>query len=387
MRGIDYFDADNLEDQRLAHYPGDFGPYKQSIIEHWKRTVAVLFKIDTYMSLLSHKEPQLNTYELKVPVTSSFTLWNAYGMDVWFQRQRKEPERTLHMSAFSLKNIQSLGSEGLLVEDTHIGLCSLYNDIWKRQQGQLDSASSFITPCRLSAEVVEQAEHDLKIINDTNASDEDTLKLKQLLTLYLTRPAENDTDDWKTAASQVQGHISESIMLCHVLHLCIFADIQAMNLNVDRVNGLLSSYRSNLASTHEVSARLQRWAEMPADGPATRTAKDIVGLPELKLEGDSKRVRPDPLTDFAIVMSALVIFTWLTHTQRPCICAEQTPSSQYGDIPLCVCATDLWVVRFEALAATCDRQDMSKRIAEILNLGRALGAQVGAAEAVAEAFT
>lgn len=376
MRQIGYFNRDNLEDERLTHFPGDFAPYKLSIIERWKRTVSVLFKADTYISLLSFQAPQLQANELQVAIPSTWTLWNAHGMDVWFKRHAKEPDRSLLTYTFGLQHIQSISPEGVLVEDAHIGLCSLYNDIWQRQNAQSDSSTNFILPFQLSSQVIEHTLQILDTINTSNANDQSALRLKQLLTLYLARPAAKDSDDWKAAASQVRSHIAESTIFSHILHLLIFSDVQAMNTKVDLDGGLLSEYQRNLEKVQSVGGKLQQWANISTDGPATRNALEIVKIAELNVRRDAASRGPDPLADFAIVMSALVIFTWLTHTQRPCTCAADMPASFNDHMPLCICSITRWKDRFRALAKSCTRQDMSKRITDILQLSACNGASV-----------
>jgi hypothetical protein len=103
--------------------------------EKFKRMLVLTFQFDAYFALTHGKPPLLHLQEIDVGLPSTFALWNAYGLDVFALRELEEPpdRSKVRVSEITGRSDSVIFSE-LLVEDMHLGLCSLLQSIWVLSQ-------------------------------------------------------------------------------------------------------------------------------------------------------------------------------------------------------------------------------------------------------------
>ena len=135
LRELGVFNAEILVNHLKTYFSGTYAPYTLSMRERFIRLLALTYQIDVYFALAHEKPPTLHRQEAGVDLSSSFALWNTYGLDIFAKRQPEEPPGR---SGFRLSEItnspDSFKSSQLLVEDVQLGLCGLLQAIWVLRQ-------------------------------------------------------------------------------------------------------------------------------------------------------------------------------------------------------------------------------------------------------------
>lgn len=131
LRELGVLDGEKFAAHLKTYYSGTYTPYVLAMREAFKRLLVSTFQFDTYFALAHGQPPLLHLQEVSVGLTSTFALWNAYGLDVFALRELEEPhERSKVQISEITSRSDSVISSGLLVEDVHLGLCSVLQSIW-----------------------------------------------------------------------------------------------------------------------------------------------------------------------------------------------------------------------------------------------------------------
>ncbi|KUL90926.1 hypothetical protein ZTR_00743 [Talaromyces verruculosus] len=131
LRELGVPDSEKFAAHLKTYYSGTFTPYVLAMREAFKRLLVLTFQFDTYFALAHGQPPLLYLQEVSVGLTSTFALWNAYGLDVFALRELEEPhDRSKVQISEITGRSDSVISSGLLVEDVHLGLCSVFQSIW-----------------------------------------------------------------------------------------------------------------------------------------------------------------------------------------------------------------------------------------------------------------
>lgn len=135
LRGLGVLDGDESAAHLKKHYSGTYTPYVLAMREKFKRLLVLTFQFDAFFALVHRQPPLLHLQEIGVGLTSTFALWNAYGLDVFALRELEEPrERSEVRVSEVISRSDSVISSGLLVEDVNIGLCSVLQSLWALSQ-------------------------------------------------------------------------------------------------------------------------------------------------------------------------------------------------------------------------------------------------------------
>lgn len=131
LRDLGVLDGEKFAAHLKKHYTGTYTPYTLAMREKLKRLLVLTFQCDTFFALIYRQPPLLHLQEIGVGLTSTFALWNAYGLDVFALRELEEPrERSEVRISEIIGRSDSVISSGILVEDLHLGLCSVLQSIW-----------------------------------------------------------------------------------------------------------------------------------------------------------------------------------------------------------------------------------------------------------------
>ncbi|KAF7561538.1 hypothetical protein G7046_g2602 [Stylonectria norvegica] len=400
LRELDFFLGENALHQQRTYFPGTFLPYVLSHREQWKRLITCLYKIDTYLAIAREQAPSLLREELDVTLTSTFGLWNSFGLDVFFKRVSFElADRSAYTFAEVIRKPQSSATPLLLVEDIQVALCGLLPEIW--HHAQICRRGNQATPSaqELSESIVWQLgawKAELERISKASSECflEDRTEDFPYVT-YLGREV-HDTDDWKKATMvRIEGLVSDALMLYHVQSIRIYTDTRAVKL----VAKYLESPPEGKAVPPKIQkhqARLHGWASTVESRKALLHA--IAVLKAMEREA-SQNSLPDPIGYVAVSMSALVVWAWITYAEAACACVPNVNHVNIGveppglqcngrmedwvriggsitldGIALCRCATAGWMARFDAALPQGTRKwELGRGIAPILRpLGQPL---------------
>ncbi|KAE8555882.1 hypothetical protein EYB25_000580 [Talaromyces marneffei] len=135
LRELGVLDDDKLAVHLKTYYSGTYAPYTLVMRERFKRLLVFVYQFDAYFALIHGTPPLLHLQEVSIGLPSTFALWNAYGLDVFALRELEQlPERSAVRVSEIPNCADSITSSGLLVEDVHLGLCSLLQSIWVLSQ-------------------------------------------------------------------------------------------------------------------------------------------------------------------------------------------------------------------------------------------------------------
>lgn len=131
LRELGVPDGEKFAAHLKTYYSGTYTPYTLAMREAFKRLLVLTFQFDTGFALANGQPPLLHLQEISIGLTSTFALWNAYGVDIFALRELEEPhERSkVPISEISVRSDPVISS-GLLVEDVHLCLCSILQSIW-----------------------------------------------------------------------------------------------------------------------------------------------------------------------------------------------------------------------------------------------------------------
>ncbi|KAF5663724.1 CMR1-like transcriptional activator [Fusarium heterosporum] len=339
LREADFFSSDNATEQQQVHYPGTFVPWILTIQEMWKRLIVALFKIDVYLSSARFQAPTLYREEIDVAMTATYTLWNSYGLNVFFRRINHEPaERTNFKLSDVIANPNTPAKSLLLFEDVHLALCGLLPAIWNRSQIARRTAEAGRPTHNSTPSLAWQLE--------TWKADVDRLRHQCYQNVQSAECAEfpfaayigNHDEDPPKARALAMANIkcltSDCVMTYHLQGLQLYADTRTIN-SVAKASAVASDQeapaRSRLQKFH---TQLSTWAKSPESRRALIHALAVLRQCETDLESNEPQTQSvDPAACLAISMSALVVWAWLLFAEAACSCVPSINHINIGVDP------------------------------------------------------
>ncbi|XP_044716227.1 fungal specific transcription factor domain-containing protein [Hirsutella rhossiliensis] len=379
------FSAEAVERERNTHYPGDFVPWVFASVERWKRLAFCTFQVDTYLSLLCNQPPLLRREELDLGLPSTFAMWNAFGLHIFFPRHRSEPWRrgALKMSCLDMTNPQLLPS-GILVEDVHACLLGAWNDIWILQQlrrnrhdaaaARADAIARQLKVCKIQLDAIVEA---------TDRPDLHGQYTDFLIRAYSAKELPTEPKWRERVQARIHSYAFSVRMLYHLLNLHLRADVQAMrdvSHTASSMPGPESGGGATSPSWQRKVMQIQEWA-MSSDSRAAlfhamfvwRTYQE--SAPALDLHQNP----PDPIVYMALSAAAMVLWTWTMNAVPACICGPDVPKIDVSAGPLSAESSadiDDWVLRggsgimlHGATVCNCNAATWLTRFAEALARG------------------
>ncbi|KAH7003130.1 hypothetical protein EDB82DRAFT_482650 [Fusarium venenatum] len=384
MREIDFFNSDGSAEQQRIHYPGTFVPWLMTVREKWKRIIVSLYKIDTCYALAHFQAPTLFREELDLTMPATFSLWNAFGLDIFFKRLPFEPtDRSNFKITEICANPNTPAKSLLLLEDVHLAMCGLSPAIWNHAQIVRRSAEAGRSTHNSTASLawqleawkadVERLQHQcFQTFHDPGMGE---FPFKA----YIADFDDNIPRAKAAALVHVKCLTSDCMMIYHLQSLQLYSDTRT-------INTVAKAHTSPVLTDREptVRPRLQKlhnqlslWTKSPESRKALLHALAVLIDCETALESNSPQTQSiDPAAYLAISMSALVVWAWLLFSEAACMCVPSLNHINIGvdppnlqnistarletwiqadgtaavnNIPLCRCVADGWTARFNAL--------------------------------------
>ncbi|CAM1500478.1 Fc.00g096400.m01.CDS01 [Cosmosporella sp. VM-42] len=384
--------------QQRTFFPGTFLPYIQTNRERWKRLIIALYKIDTYLAITREQAPSLQREELDVTLSSTFSLWNSWGLDVFFKRVPKEPsDRAGYKFSEVVSNPRSPARALLLIEDVQLGMCGLTSGIWNHTQisrrGTRSGPPGLDSTASLSWQLESWKGELERVSKNCNQQFIEDNTDEFPFTAYLGRE-HKDLAAWKTTAmDHIKCLVSNTLNLYHLQAIQLYSDTRTVNIlaryNEERPQNDPCS--PPMIQKHQ--ARLQSWIISPESRKALLHAIAVLRARETNIEQEGPQACSlEPIALVAMSMSALVVWAWVMYAESPCSCVPglnhidvgaDTPDLhnttqlenwvEFGGtialhgIAFCRCVVDGWMARYGAcLPRGRRRWEMSYQIAPVL---------------------
>lgn len=351
------------------------------------------FQIDTYLSLLCNQPPLLRHDELDLGLTSTFAMWNAYGLHIFFPRHRTEPWRrgAYKMSCLDPASQQHLPS-GILVEDIQVCLMGTLNGIWVVQQLRRNRNDA-------AARKADAIARQLKLCKIQLDTVEDALERPELhgqyadflLRAYSGKGLPSEPKWRQRVLDRLYSAIFSARMLYHLLNVHLHADVQTMR-DVAQISPLSEPESGSTSPTWQRKAmQIQEWAISTDSRAAVLHAMYVWRTYQEASPGLELRREPsDPIAYMALSAAATVLWAWTMNAVDACICAPELSKVNIGagplnaamgpgidewvlhggssiilhGMPVCKCNAATWLTRFaEGLARGGQRWEMGSIVA------------------------
>lgn len=364
------------------------------------RITASLYKIDTYLAITRDQPPLLHREELDVSLTSSYSLWNSWGLDVFFKRLPNEPnDRAGFKFSEVLSNPRSPAKSFLLVEDIQLGFCGLASEIWnhaqRRRRGARPSpASNTDLQASLSWQLECWKEELRTVSNVCIQSYIEGNTGEYPFTAYRGREGDNPEERDFMAVSQVRGLISESLTLYHIQGIQLYSDLKIFRLVAAYLENPTEDSTNPPPRIQRYQSQLQHWIGTPESRKALLHALSILETREKDVSNPNSEERGclNPIAHVATSASAMVIWAWVMFAEEACSCVPGHNHINIGVDPpdlqsttqletwiqvggtvalqntaVCRCLLDGWMGRCAATLQDGDREwELSNSVAPVL---------------------
>ncbi|KAH7149106.1 hypothetical protein B0J13DRAFT_297216 [Dactylonectria estremocensis] len=336
LREIEFFVCSSSGYQQRVHFPGTFLPWVQSIRERWKRTIVSLYKIDAYLAIARWQPPTIHREELDVALPSTFALWNAYGLDVFFKRLGQEPaDRTSYKLSEITNNPNSRARSLLLVEDVHLALCGLLPGIWNhlqitRRTGKVGLESLRSLAWHLETWKAEMERISLQCSQSFLAGETAGLPF----VAYLGRFDEDPSQERHAATIHIKRLLADSLMVYHMQGMQLYADIRTINAVAMYLDTPTNNELTVPPRIQNYQAQLHEWAVTAESRRALLHAIGVLRLREVGSDGKgAPTLSIDPTAHLAVAMSALVVWAWIMYAEAACSCIPSLDHINIGVDP------------------------------------------------------
>ncbi|OAA51726.1 Transcription factor [Metarhizium rileyi] len=323
------FHGDAIQSQRLTHHPGDFKPFIFATVESWKRIATCALKLDTYLSLLYGQPPLLRRDELELGLTSTFAMWNSYGIMVFFDRSRSEPwsRDNCRISQLNVRNPEEVPF-GVLPEDIQLYLLGMWNDIRSlKKETSLNRDMAMLKKADLSQQLYLSLEQLETIAVESRKPLVIGGYTATVLKSYLGCESSRDPNWRQKVTNRLDSCISNIRPLLLLLTIHLHADIHTLSeIYLSPVPLHMEPTAASQAWQQNV-LKVQDWA-MSADGRTAAIASLQTWLAyESSLLMDLNQSTPafDPIVYLALSAAAIVLWSWTMNDDEVCICHPSTP--------------------------------------------------------------
>ena len=285
-----------------------------------------MFKIDVYLSIFDNHPPLIRRQELAIGLPSTFSLWNSYGIMLFFSRSRYEPwaRRSLLVSQLDIRDFDAV-PDGIVPDDIQLYLLGIQNEIWS-----LDSANDKLYELK-KADISERlllCQRQLEYVFDESqkpvVAGSHTAKL---LKAHLANE-EPVGSTWRQAVMhRIHAQILNIRQLLLLLTIHLHADVQAIR------DVYLSPAPMALESIANVWQRkmlaLQTWAQSGDGRSAVAAALHISSTYEacVLVSNSSGTNVVDPIGHRALSTAALVLWAWTMNDAEMCVCNAGMPKT------------------------------------------------------------
>lgn len=332
LRELGILDGEKFSAHLKTYYSGTYAPYTLSMREKFKRLLVSTYQFDTYVALAHGKPPLLHLQEFGVGLPSTFALWDAYGLDVFAIRELEEPPKRSGVRISEIINrADSVTSPGLLVEDIHLGLCSLLQSTWVLSQtfpSHKKENTSQTFQKSLLIQTLDDWKHELEKINKLADPKNFTANAAR----YLLLAYRGEDDSVTESLERINILVQDGLILYY--YLKIFHYVSEVIGPGKRVDSQTELWETSKYRKEALLCALQMLKIVESNesfNPLIRHALVIgVDLLKVSLSGqkchlDGQRAVRDDLQHWSDIGRQI----WIDGT------------------PVCVCKLPVWVERFE----------------------------------------
>ncbi|GJN84041.1 hypothetical protein PLIIFM63780_007594 [Purpureocillium lilacinum] len=402
LRQNNCFCSEAQDRERSTHFPGPFVPWVFTTMERWKRFAVATLQIDVFLSLFCNQPPLLRREELDLGLTSTFAMWNSYGLHIFFPRHENEPwdRGAYKMASLDVASPQH-SPQGVLIEDVQLCLLGTWSDIWLLQQQRRNRSEAVAAKVAVVSRQLEAYERRLDGIEDAVERPELHGQYTEFLfRAYSGKGLPSDPKWRERVLERIHSTMSRVRMLHRLLGMHLYADLPAVR-EIARMSPSLMSEPDTSASTptpmwQRKALQIQEWAISPDSRAAvlqamyvSRTYRESSAV--LRSHPQQQPQLADPVAYMALSAAAAVFWAWSVHTVDVCTCAPGLPldigarrraaeagpevdewvrhgvgSIALHGMPVCKCSAAAWLTHFaEALARGGERWEMGSICANV----------------------
>jgi len=366
------------------------------------RFAVATLQIDVFLSLFCNQPPLLRREELDLGLTSTFAMWNSYGLHIFFPRHENEPwdRGAYKMASLDVASPQH-SPQGVLIEDVQLCLLGTWSDIWLLQQQRRNRSEAVAAKVAVVSRQLEAYERRLDGIEDAVERPELHGQYTEFLfRAYSGKGLPSDPKWRERVLERIHSTMSRVRMLHRLLGMHLYADLPAVR-EIARMSPSLMSEPDTSASTptpmwQRKALQIQEWAISPDSRAAvlqamyvSRTYRESSAV--LRSHPQQQPQLADPVAYMALSAAAAVFWAWSVHTVAVCTCAPGLPldigarrraaeagpevdewvrhgvgSIALHGMPVCKCSAAAWLTHFaEALARGGERWEMGSICANV----------------------
>ncbi|VUC35280.1 unnamed protein product [Clonostachys rosea] len=364
LRENGVFDDKTVKHHQSKHYPGTFIPWLVIGLDRWSWTATLALKIDAYFALTTFQPPIVRPEEISLGLPSPFSRGNAYGLDVYFSREPKQPEDRQRATISAVaQSPQSLPLSGTLIEDVQLGLWGTLSRIWTWKLTQNaytpPSPQALAERAHFEVQLDGWASELDRLFHIWNAPEQDPMASSFLLQAYSGKE-EPSNEGWQgLVLARIGHHLFNTSMLYYCINLHLYADLRTIARNTTLP-----------PQDADVNALLIQWASSEAGRNSMTYAISVLKTCEKTYAGDlSQNETFDPIVQICLINAALVARAWATCESRTCTCAilgtsvdidlddkgrrqlwiQNGGAITVDGIPICNCALEIWLARFRTV--------------------------------------
>ncbi|KEY69077.1 hypothetical protein S7711_09580 [Stachybotrys chartarum IBT 7711] len=294
-----------VERHQQIKFPSTDLPWLRIGQERWKRLVDSLFKVDAYMSFVTHQDAFLNIEEMDIGIPSTFAIWNAHVYMAFYERLDTEPRDRQELTLRDVaSNPPIVAPSGVLLEDIQLGLFALASKIKDVQQSDdVEGKSSFRQQLPSLFNQLKYWKSHIDVVGDMLAQ----ANFDRASAGFLVRAYAGGEVSSNDSESIIMGRIRSlryrTVMLYHLLSIQLHFKIESHSLawpalvQLASAGGTVPVSKTWLASTHAQAVLRHSLAVIDEHGTM---------LAPLSLHADSL----DPLACLALSIARIMIKSW-----------------------------------------------------------------------------
>ncbi|KAL3962540.1 hypothetical protein ACCO45_004063 [Purpureocillium lilacinum] len=306
LRQNNCFCSEAQDRERSTHFPGPFVPWVFTTMERWKRFAVATLQIDVFLSLFCNQPPLLRREELDLGLTSTFAMWNSYGLHIFFPRHENEP---WDRGAYKMASLD-------------LCLLGTWSDIWLLQQQRRNRSEAVAAKVAVVSRQLEAYERRLDGIEDAVERPELHGQYTEFLfRAYSGKGLPSDPKWRERVLERIHSTMSRVRMLHRLLGMHLYADLPAVR-EIARITPTPMWQRKAL--------QIQEWAISPDSRAAvlqamyvSRTYRESSAV--LRSHPQQQPQLADPVAYMALSAAAAVFWAWSVHTVDVCTCAPGLP--------------------------------------------------------------
>ncbi|UNI18265.1 hypothetical protein JDV02_004543 [Purpureocillium takamizusanense] len=402
LRQNNCFCSEAQDRERNTHFPGPFVPWVFTTMERWKRFAFTTLQIDVFLSLFCNQPPLLRREELDLGLTSTFAMWNSYGLHIFFPRHENEPwaRDAYKMSSLDVGSRQQ-SPQGVLIEDVQLCLLGTWSDIWLLQKQRRNRSEAVAAKLTVISRQLGVYKRQLDAIEDAVDRPELHVQYAEFLFRAYSGKGLPSEPKWRERVlGRIRATLSRARMLHRLLGMHLYADLPAVREIARMSPSLMSEPDTSAASAatpmwQRKALQIQEWAISPDSRAAVLQAMYVSRTYRESGGGAATQQTSqlaDPLAYMALSAAAAVFWAWSVHTVDACTCAPDLPvdigagrlaadasspeldkwvrhgvgSIALHGMPVCKCSAAAWLTHFaEALARGGERWEMGSICANV----------------------